>query len=131
VFGAKAVSLDEERKVLEASLTAEPKNLIALHPAALARYEAMVGQLQQSIAAGIAIGNAEYAEAIRELVETVTVRPGPGPGRIEIQIVGRLDSLLGKGGYPRDAKDVSGSTVAGARFSQSRHHLPYWLQAAG
>jgi hypothetical protein len=40
----------------------------------LKRYEAMVSRLQQSIASGISAGNREYAEALRDLVETVTVR---------------------------------------------------------
>jgi hypothetical protein len=69
VFGPRATALDEERKRLEASMAEEHESVVTLHPAALARYEDMVGRLQQSMAEGTAAGNAEYAEVMRELVE--------------------------------------------------------------
>lgn len=47
----------------------EHESVVTLHPAALARYEDMVGRLQQSMAEGTAASNAEYAEVMRELVE--------------------------------------------------------------
>jgi hypothetical protein len=54
VFGPHASVLDEERKGLEASLADEPDTVVTLHPAALARYEEIVGRLQKSIAEGTA-----------------------------------------------------------------------------
>ena len=84
VFGPRATTLDEERKRLEASMAEEQESVVMLHPAALARYEEMVGRLQQSMAEGTAAGNTEYAEVMREFVESVTVMPGSEPGRVEV-----------------------------------------------
>ncbi len=73
----------------------EPEQTVALHPAALARYEAQLAQLQQTIAAGIAAGDHDAAEAIRELVTSVTVRRDKGkPGGVAVEIAGRLEALL-------------------------------------
>jgi hypothetical protein len=88
VFGPRASALDEERKRLEASMAEECESVATLRPAALARYEEMVGRLQQSMAEGTAAGNAEYAEVMRELVESVTVMPGDEPAHVEINIKG-------------------------------------------
>ena len=64
------------------------ESVVTLHPALLARYEEMVGRLQQSMAEGTAAGNAEYAEVMRELVESVTVMPGDESGQVVINIKG-------------------------------------------
>jgi site-specific DNA recombinase len=121
IFGPKATALDEERKKLEEDLSAtEPDFVVALHPAVLARYEGLLGRLQQSIAAGIAGGNSEYTEVIRELVESVTVRQGKGWGKIEVEILGRLNALLGQGST---RQNVSGVMVAGAGFEPATSGL--------
>ena len=88
VFGPRASALDEERKGLEGSMAEEHESVVTLHPALLARYEEMVGRLQQSMAEGTAAGNAEYAEVMRELVESVTVMPGDESGQVVINIKG-------------------------------------------
>ncbi|GLS38164.1 hypothetical protein GCM10010869_37580 [Mesorhizobium tianshanense] len=51
--------------------------VIALHPAVLARYEEQLNQLQTGLAKGIVGGDSESAEAMRDLVETVTVFRDP------------------------------------------------------
>jgi site-specific DNA recombinase len=95
VFGPRATALDQERKRLEVGMAEEHESVVTLHPAALARYEEMVGRLQESMAEGMAAGNAEYAE-VRELVESVTVMRGGEPGQVAINIKGRLNALLGE-----------------------------------
>jgi len=90
----------QERDRLKAELSAAPEaeNAISLHPAALARYETQLGRLQETLQAGIAAGDREGAEAIRDLVESVTVRPAPNPvGAVQVEITGRLSALLGTG----------------------------------
>lgn len=75
--------------------------VIALHPAVLGRYEAQLNQLQTGFAKGIATGDSESAEAMRDLIETVTVFRDPSRiGGIEIEIAGRLTALLGEGAFP-------------------------------
>ena len=59
----------------------EHESVVTLHPAALARYEDMVGRLQQSMAEGTAAGNAEYSEVMRELVEASRSCPATSRGR--------------------------------------------------
>jgi len=121
VLGPMATALDAERKAVEAELAeANPALVVTLHPGALKRYEDMVRRLQQAVAAGVAAGNTEYAEALRDLVEIVTVRPGPEPGRVEVTIEGRLAALLGPEAFPNGRRSVCGTLVAGARFLQSR-----------
>lgn len=111
ILGPRASALDTERKAIDIELAAEPERIVTLHPAALARYEEKIGRMQQSIAAGIEAGNAEHSEAIRDLVESVTVRKA-GSG-IEIEIRGRLNALLGEEGFP-NVRRVCGAMVAGA-----------------
>jgi site-specific DNA recombinase len=113
VFGPHASALDEERKGLQASIAEEHDPVVTLHPAALARYEEMVGRLQNSIAEGTTAGNAEYPEVMRDLVESVTVRPSNEPGRVEIDIKGRLNALLGKEAFP-NRRSWSGGGINGS-----------------
>ena len=87
---------------------------MTLHPAALARYEEMVGRLQKSIAEGTSAGNAEYPEVMRDLVETVTVRPDDEPGRVEVEIKGRLNPLLGEEAFPNRRQRCGGGGMDGS-----------------
>ena len=115
IFGPRASELNAERKAVEDELAAAgPAPVVTLHPGALKSYEAMVARLQQSIATGVSAGNREYADALRDLVETVTVRPGPEPGRVEVTIEGRLAALLGDEAFPNGRRGVAGLLVAGA-----------------
>jgi site-specific DNA recombinase len=113
-LGERHKSAAQERRTLQAELAQEPAKVIALHPGALSHYEAQIERLQAAIAKGIARGNPDYAEALRDLVETVTVRRDPGrPGGIEITIAGRLNSLLGEKAFPNGLRRaVCGLVVA-------------------
>ncbi len=115
-LGRRTFELRAEREAIEQELGAgdsEPM-VLTLHPAALARYEEMVGRLQQVITTGMATGNLEYAEVIRDLVESVTVWRGNAPGRVEVEIAGRLAALLGPEAFPNGRRGVWGTLVAGA-----------------
>ncbi|OKO80297.1 hypothetical protein AC629_27670 [Bradyrhizobium sp. NAS80.1] len=90
---------------------------IALHPAILQRYEEQLGRLEEALGKGISAGDGEAAEAIRDLVETVTVFRDPGrPGGVAVEIAGRLNALLGEKAYPNQVKGVWGKMVAGERL---------------
>jgi site-specific DNA recombinase len=114
VFGPRASALDEERKSLEASMAEEHDTVVTLHPAALARYEEIVGRLQQSMAQGTAAGNAEYPEVMRDLIQSVTVRAGDEPGRVKVTIEGRLNALLGEEAFPNRRKGRAGGGMDGS-----------------
>jgi site-specific DNA recombinase len=58
-------------------------------------------------------GDLDAAEAMMELIETVTVfRDTSRLGGVAVEIVGRLNALLGKTAYPNGVKGVWGKMVA-------------------
>lgn len=90
-------------------LNVEPavNDTISLHPAVLARHEQQLLHLQDALSKGIDAGDSDAAEAIRELVETVTVfRDASRPGGITVEIAGRLNALLGEHAYPHKARGM-------------------------
>lgn len=116
VLGPQSTTLNEERKCILAELDQVPAatGVTALHPVVLARYEEQLNQLQTGLAKGIATGDSESAEAMRDLIETVTVfRDLSRIGGIEVEIAGRLTALLGEGAFPHGVKGVGGMVVAG------------------
>lgn len=65
----------------------EPPEVISLHPATLRRYEEQLADLQAALAKGIRSGDTETAQAMRELVDTVTVSRDPNrKGGVEVEI---------------------------------------------
>jgi site-specific DNA recombinase len=116
-----------ERDRLKAELAAAPEaaKTVTLHPAALQRYERQLERLQETLHAGIAAGDTEAAAAIRDLVETVTVRPDPDRrGGVQVEIAGRLNALLGAGMiYPDRIRSIVGE-IAGA---QGRNRNIFYL----
>lgn len=79
VLGPRSSVLDEERKQVVRELKAEPAadDVISLHPAVLARYEQQLAHLQDALSKGVNAGDSEAAEAIRDLIETITVFRNP------------------------------------------------------
>jgi site-specific DNA recombinase len=123
VLGPRSTALYEEKKRIRAELDAAPPptEVIALHPAVLARYEEQLTNLQEALARGARAGDSECAEAIRDLVDTVTVfRDTSKSGGVEVEIVGRLTALLGEEAYPNGVRGVWGKMVAEEGF-EPRH----------
>jgi site-specific DNA recombinase len=107
--------LDEERKQVVSELSTEPAvdDVISLHPAVLARYEQQLAHLQEALSKCVNAGDSDAAEAIRDLVETATVFRNPlHPGGVAVEIVGRLNALVGKEAYPQNVRGVWGKVVA-------------------
>lgn len=97
VLGPRSTELNEERKQAAAELLAEPlrPEVVVLHPTVLARYEQQLVELRDAMSKGIRAGDSEAAEAIRELIETVTVFRDPSrSGGVTVEIAGRLNALL-------------------------------------
>jgi site-specific DNA recombinase len=112
-------TLGSERDALKAELQATPAaSAVMLHPVVLARYEGQLARLQEVLAAGSAVGDTEAAGAIRDIVETVTVRPDPDRrGGVVIEIVGRLNALLRDSANANKQTPLSvGKVVAMARY---------------
>jgi len=138
VLGPRSTVLNEERKQIANELRVEPASneIVALHPAILARYERQLATLQDALSKGINTGDSDAAEAIRDLVETVTVFRDPARlGGVMVEIAGRLNALLGENAYPNKVRGVWGKVVAGERFirlpprSRPLHRPPRrWLR---
>ena len=115
ILGPRSTVLDEERKKISSDLaSASPATtVVALHPATLARYEEQLTRLQAALAVGTEAGDSECSEAIRDLVETVTVfRDSSKAGGVQVEIAGRLTALLGEPAYPNRVRGVWGKMVA-------------------
>jgi site-specific DNA recombinase len=124
VLGPRSSVLNEERKQTMTELSVEPAaaDVISLHPAVLARYEQQLVHLRDALSKGIDAGDSEAAEAIRDLVETVTVFRDPSHlGGVTVEIAGRLNALLGEQAYPHNVRGVWGKMVARG----SRYHLRF------
>jgi hypothetical protein len=81
--GPRSSVLNEERKQVTMALSLEParNDAISPHPAVLARYREQLVELQDALSKGINAGDSDATEAIRALVETVTVFRDPSrPG---------------------------------------------------
>jgi hypothetical protein len=97
VLGPRSTALDGERKRISEDLQSEapPPKEVALHPAILKRYEEQLGRLEEALGKSITEGDGEAAEAIRDLVDKVTVFRDPArPGGVTVEIAGRLNALL-------------------------------------
>ena len=100
---------------MELNLEPAGNDTISLHPAVLARYQEQLVELQDALSEGINAGDSDAPEAIRGLVETVTVLRDPSrPGGVTIEIAWRLNALLGEQAYPNKVRRVWWKMVAGA-----------------
>jgi hypothetical protein len=89
---------------------ADAPNVITLHPGVLADCERKLERLQAAIEQDIREGEPEHAGAIRDLIERITVRHKTGcPENVEIEITGRLNSLLGDKAFPNRVGRIGGS----------------------
>ncbi|WP_227287915.1 recombinase family protein [Boseongicola sp. H5] len=111
----RMLELQDEQTSLGEELEAapEPPEVISLHHSTLKRYEEQLADLQTTLATGIRSGDTEAAQAMRDLVDTVTVSRDPSrTGGVEVDIAGRLNHLLGPKAFPQGVKGVWGSVVA-------------------
>ncbi|MBI1218501.1 MAG: recombinase family protein [Rhodobacteraceae bacterium] len=119
VIGPRSTELHYEREGILAELAEAPPafEVVTLHPGILKRYEEQLNHLQQALADGARSGDHECADAIRDLVETVTVYRDPSaPGAVEIEVSGRLNAVLGDRAYPNGVRRVWGKMVAEEGF---------------
>lgn len=107
-----ALEADKGRLNSELSALAEPVNVVALHPAAQARYLALV----EDVVTALRHGNpsAETVASIRELIETATVQKTPPGKPVVIDVKGRLEGLLKTPVFAESAS--GGKVVARARY---------------
>jgi hypothetical protein len=66
--------------------------VVELHPAALARYLAAIGDLAATLSRRMVEGDEEVASALRELISAVVIHPA-GKDEPKIEVTGRLAQL--------------------------------------
>ena len=116
ILGPRSTALGAERERISAELRREPPAAteVALHPAVLRHYEEQLGRLEETLTKGISSGDGEASEAIRDLIDTVTVFRDPDHlGGVRVEIAGRLNALLGEKAFPNRVKGAWGKVVAG------------------
>lgn len=115
-IGARSRELAAEEAAVRAELSALPAAVepVTAHPAVIARYRGLLDDLQAGIAGGLVEGDAAGAEALRELVDTVTVRREGS--RVFVTIAGRLNALLGDKAFPNGIRSSGGKMVAEEGF---------------
>lgn len=128
---ARVAALEAERNEADAQLEAAARapEPIALHPAAVKRYLSTIERLADAAAREQADGNPEVMQAVRDLIESVTVQP-TADGGLTLAVEGRLASLIGRDLFPRARVGVGGLVVAEARFFRTPHAVPFAFQVA-
>lgn len=98
--GDRAARLRQDIDAAKAALAAteEPPKVVSLHPAVITTYLRDLDRLSELISGDLAEGDTGLADAVRTMVETVTVMPTPPRHPMEIRIEGYLDRLLNTGG---------------------------------
>lgn len=114
-LGAVAKELGQERDRLQGELASLPDapQIVALHPAALDLYAKQLARLEQAIGNTIAEGDGEAVEALRDIVDSVTVHAGHEPAAFTVEITGRLNQLVGA------KKPLGGGRLGAALLSQT------------
>src|ERR1700722_9237177 len=85
--------LEAREDVLKALLAEEPADIPDIHPNVSGIYREKVERLTEAL--NTPEDRNEAAEAIRALVEKITLRPGPNRGEIDATLHGELGTILG------------------------------------
>lgn len=113
--------LAAQRAALAAARDAVPATTVALHPAAADVYRRKIADLKAALTE---TGEARRAQAfaiVRELVERIVVKRTAPYQPAELEIHGRLATLLLASGASGEARRESGvAMVAGERYRQTR-----------
>jgi HAMP domain-containing protein len=94
------LSTEEARIRHELAKSEASPNIIRLHPAALDRYLATIGNLSETLGdhGEAGAGRGSVVEAFRALVQSITVHVTPAG--MEVEVRGRLASLIGGRAFP-------------------------------
>jgi site-specific DNA recombinase len=96
---------------------------LPLHPATLERCQQQIAGLQSAMASSHA-HDATLGNALRDLIETVTVRSDPeNHGGFIVEIAGRLAALTQRQAFPDGIHRVWGTLVAGEGFEPPTYGL--------
>lgn len=117
---AKELKAEERNLHREAAALPNKPSNVTIHPELLKRYHAEIERLERGLADRLAAAESPAAIAIREMIETVTIRRNPSTGRPAIKIVGSLNVLTKDG--EQAMNKVCASMVPQEGSTQSAHH---------
>jgi site-specific DNA recombinase len=105
-IGDKLQALEAERIDLEARLTERPetRDVITLHPAAVARYLEQIENLSEVLQKGLSLGPDSSAHWFRSLVERVVVHPVLPRAPLDIEVRGYMAELLAEPSFPPNGR---------------------------
>jgi site-specific DNA recombinase len=116
----RLADLERDRDLVEAAICEAVSPPIALHPDAAESYRERVKDLKAALNAADEENRTMAYEAIRELLEVVVIRP-EGPYKpVEIDIYGRIQSLLPQN---KTEPESVGVLVAGVGFEPTTFRL--------
>ncbi len=111
--------LASEKEAIEAQLAedAPQSEVIALHPAAVARYLAQIERLNNAVNKELMAGESQSeVRDFRALVESVIVYEVPPGATLDVEIRGRLAELTGNRTFPPQIRMSGGMLVAAEGF---------------
>ena len=108
-------TLRSERDRIKAALDGceEAPKVVSLHQAAVDDYLRNLDRLAELIGSDLSEGDTTIAEALRKVIERVTVMPTPAGTTPPIAVHGRIEALLDLPPFPADPLS-RGELVAGA-----------------
>lgn len=94
-----------QRDQAQAELAAieEPPKVVSLHPAAVKDYLKNLDRMAELIGRDLSEGDDDLAQALRGLIDSVTIVPAPKGEAPIVRITGHLESLLGPAFMSRSA----------------------------
>lgn len=112
---ARLPALRAERDRIRGALAAceQPPRMVSLHPTAVDDYLRSLDDLAGLIGGDLKAGDGGLADALRKLVDKVTVMPAPAGTPPTIVVQGRLEALLDFPTFPNRSLS-GGAMVAGA-----------------
>jgi hypothetical protein len=121
-----ALRAEVERAKAALAAVGEPPKVVTLHPGVVDQYLRDLAQLDRMIAGDLAEGDDGLAQALRAIVERVSVMPAPARQAPEVRIEGHLAALLNAAFPDCSVPGVNG--VAGERYLRSpRQHSAEFL----
>jgi hypothetical protein len=101
-IGDKLKTLEAECIELEALLKMRPetRDVVTLHPAAVARYLEQIENLSKVLQNGLSLGPSSSAHWFRSLVERVVVHPVLPRAPLDIEVRGYMVELLAEPRFP-------------------------------
>lgn len=109
-----AFRAQRDQAAADLASTDQPPKVVSLHPAAIKDYLANLDRLAELIGEDLKEGDDGLAQALRQLVDAVTIIPAPAGEVPIVKVSGHLESLIGD--KFADRSSAGGEVVARGRL---------------